>query len=390
MVGLKLKVALAACWLTWFFNFSYRMFVPALIPAIKAELELTELQAGLMISVLSLGYATSLGASGLLTLGLRDEVVIALSLSIATASFILTTASTGPEWLAVSLFIAGVGLGLYLPSAISLLSSLSPPPIKGRVLGVHETGAPLGQVAGPLIAGFILLAGLPWKLSIPYWALLSTPLALFFYVQLKGGPKLRNVPERLAKPRGFSAKFFISFLVTYMCMAAGTGLLMVMPLYITESFKLPAALAAFIIGLSRLAGVLGQLLCGFLSDKIGRFKVLLSTTAITLASASTLVASSYGALFIFSLLIMAASHNAFFPVAFALTTDIFKGSTRLLLSLMISPGLFLGAGLVPYIFGWLAEFYGYYTAILFPLAIMTVSLPASILTYFTARNLLRN
>ncbi|RLE50208.1 MAG: hypothetical protein DRJ33_07600, partial [Candidatus Methanomethylicota archaeon] len=159
---MKLKVALVLCWLAWLLNFSYRMMIPALMPAIKVELGLTELQASLMLSLLLVGHAISLSLSGFLASALGNERVIALSLlTVSITSIPASLLPLSPLWLLLDFFASGLGLGLSLPSARSHLSKLAPSSIKGRVMGVHETAAPLGQTLGPLMAGLALSVGFP-------------------------------------------------------------------------------------------------------------------------------------------------------------------------------------------------------------------------------------
>jgi len=373
---MKLKVALVLCWLAWLLNFSYRMMIPALMPAIKVELGLTELQASLMLSLLLVGHAISLSLSGFLASALGNERVIALSLlTVSITSIPASLLPLSPLWLSLDFFASGLGLGLYLPSALSLLSKLAPSSIKGRVMGVHETAAPLGQTLGPLMAGLALSVGFPWRLCILLWTLLPIALASIFLMQPKTESPSRlkvRSPVKIDVP----VKVYALLLTTYLCMASGTGLIVMVPLYMSSFFGLSAALAAFIVGGSRITGVAGQLIGGFLSDKLGRVKVLFFTVVITAASTAILATAPYGPLFISSLLVVAASQTAFFPVFFALIADVFEEEVRgKILSLILAPGLAMGSGLTPYVIGWLAETYSYPAALLYPLTLSIASIP---------------
>jgi len=384
---LRLRTALIACWSTWLLIFSHRMLMPTLMPVIKLDLGLTEAEASLMISLLFIGYAASQGASGFIAQMLSDEVVVASLLLAASLSYVLVFLASSPQWLMAGLLAAGLSQGLYIPPAISLLSRLSPPDIRGRVLGIHETAAPVGQVLGPVAAGLMLSTGLSWRHCVLPW-IASTLLLSLVFLAARGPHECRRRGAGRVAKLGIPIGLYLALLTSLVCMSAGLGLVVMMPLYMSSFFGLSAALAAFIVGASRATGVLGQLLGGFLSDRLGRMRVLLATTATTAASTLVLVASPYGPAFTSSLFIAAASQTAFFPVFFAFIADVSEEEARArLLSLLMAPGLVLGSGLTPYVIGWLAENYGYPIALLYPLALSFISIPAVVSAWLAARGL---
>ncbi len=363
---------LAACWLSWLLNFSYRMFVPTILPALKDELKLSDFLCSLLLTCLLAGYSLAVALSGLLAFKFGRRRTIGLSLMVSSLSSFLVPFSSSLPVLAFLLFIAGVGLGLYLPSALSLLSDLSEPRHRGKIIGIHETAAPTGQVLGPMVAWFLLSQGYTWRQCAIIWPPLLLTLSLPF---LTSGPEpsLKRIHGRSIP---IPLEFYLLALATYLCMTSGTGLISMVPLYLSVSFGLSAAAAAFIVGFSRITGILGQLVGGHLSDKLGRRRLLAASVVLTAGSTLAFSLLPYGTPLIGTLLLMAASHNAFFPVFFAFLSDVTPSSERsMMFSVMLAPGAVMGAGVTPFIMGWLADSYGYTIALAYPTSLALLAIP---------------
>jgi len=236
------------------------------------------------------------------------------------------------------------------------------------------------------MAGLALSTGLSWKTCALLWAIPPPLLALMFLAKAR---RARRGKVGARNFIGFKTPLglYAALLAAYVCMTSGTGLIAMMPLYISGFFGLSAAAAAFIVGYSRAAGVAGQLLGGYLSDRLGRVKVLASTASITAASTLILATAPYGPAFVSSLFVFAASQTAFYPVFYAFIADVSEEEVRRSVEPVLAPGLALGSGATPFIVGSLAEAYGYPTALLYPLALSLISVPAVILAWLATSSL---
>lgn len=68
---------------------------------------------------------------------------------------------------AVAIPLMSIGGGVAMPALIALLTFTAPPGDRGRVIGLNQSAAALGNVAGPLLAGFLFDNVHP---NAPMWA----------------------------------------------------------------------------------------------------------------------------------------------------------------------------------------------------------------------------
>ena len=144
----------------WGLMIGTRMIYPVLLPALSAEFDLTLTTAGLLVTIVWLGYAIGQvpggvladrhGARRLLTAGVAIVVCGLLAVVLAPAALLLFLA-TG---------LVGVGQSLYPVARITTLSELYPDRI-GRALGLTMATGDLGRTVLPPIAwragaGFVL------------------------------------------------------------------------------------------------------------------------------------------------------------------------------------------------------------------------------------------
>ncbi len=81
--------------------------------------------------------------------------------------------------------LISIGGGVALPALIALLTFTAPPGDRGRVIGLNQSASALGNIAGPLLAGFLFDNVHPnapmWMAGLVTIATLGAGLALGFY-----------------------------------------------------------------------------------------------------------------------------------------------------------------------------------------------------------------
>ena len=146
---------IALLWLAYFFNQADRAIYNVVLPQLKAELGLTDVQAGLVASIFLWTYAILVPVAGYLGDVFRRKSIIFWSLLFWSVATILSGFSTGLFMLIIFRSLAtGGGEAFYYPSANSLISQYHK---KTRTLAmsIHQTSLYAGIVFSGLISGWI-------------------------------------------------------------------------------------------------------------------------------------------------------------------------------------------------------------------------------------------
>jgi len=116
------------------------------MPTIEKDLGLDHAGAGGFFLLISIGYCTSLVASGFLSTWLTHKKIIILS-SIATGFALLAVASSETRWgINLALVFLGLAAGAYLPSGMTTVTSSIKPANWGKAIGFHEMGPAVGYM----------------------------------------------------------------------------------------------------------------------------------------------------------------------------------------------------------------------------------------------------
>lgn len=264
----------------------------------------------------------------------------------------------------------GLGAGVYLPSAIPLLTSIFRHDQWGRAIAFHETAASFSIFSIPIITGLML--------HFFYWRNLFFLLALAIFVMgiafWKFSPDIR--PKR-ESTTGFllvlRRKDFWNIAILWVFAASnGLGLYNMIPLFLVKEGGMALETANTIFGVSRIGGFLMAILSGFLVDLYGVKKILFFILVVTGISTVSLSIAPPGSILIVTLIIQATFSTGFFPVtlvAISKITEInerssFTGAT-------IAIGVIFGLGLTPFLLGVAADKWSFHAGI-FILGLLTV------------------
>lgn len=252
---------------------TYTAFLPPLLPVFIANFALSKMQAGLLSFCLSSPSALQpfIGHTAE-RLSLKTLVI----LGPAVAAVVMSVLGLAPSYgvLALLLLVAGLGSAGFHSTAPVMMGKLSGGKL-GQGMGFWMVGGELGRTLGPIVIvtalHFLTLRGTPWLML----AGLLSSLILYF--------RLRDVPEDRQERRAglawraafhslkpialplvgiaLARAFFIPAITTYL------------PTFLTESGS-ELWSAGLSLSLLEIAGVLGALVGGTLSDRLGRRRVL--------------------------------------------------------------------------------------------------------------------
>lgn len=272
---------LGLLFLVSFFNYMDRYMLAVLLPGIKADLDLSDTQIGLITGIaFTLFYATL----GVPIARLADKYSRRVIISVALAAWSVMTALCGLAqnfWqLAIARVLVGVGEAGASPPSHSLISDYYPPERRARALSVFTIGAPVGIMVGFVLGGW-LAENYSWRIALVTVAVPGLLLAFVTLAKLYEPPRgsapqgsdgvatsaaeipFLTVCSRLARSRAF----------VHLCIGNGLyasvwlGVVQWMPSYYTRSFDLTITQVGFflaiVLGLSQLIGMLAS---GFATD----------------------------------------------------------------------------------------------------------------------------
>lgn len=259
----------------------YSPVLPAIMPLLIAQEGYTYLLAGLIITVYNLtsSLAQPLVGWAYDTKGLSVHVSISVLLSAVFISIIgLVTDYT---LVLVCAAIAALGHAFFHPSALGAVSRLTQDASRGRITSYFVVGGNLGFAIGPICAGAVVaLLGLPGLVVLVIPGLV---MALVLRAILpSSGAHVRHTVS--AAPRGEPVpRRPIAILVIASALRAWAIFASVayLPTFLTVR-GIDLVMANLLVSGMLVAGVIGQVVGGTLSDRYGRKEYTLLGLAVAI------------------------------------------------------------------------------------------------------------
>ncbi|MCB1264250.1 MAG: MFS transporter [Mycobacterium sp.] len=274
--------------------------VAGLIPDISAQIGVTEAEAGQMVTVFTLSYAVS-GPLLSSVLKSNTKTLLLSAMAVFTVGNVASALADSFPLLLAARVIAGIGAGLYSPTAAATAAQMVPPQRRGRALSLILAGLSAGTVIGVPV-GLVLAEHMGWR-SAFWWVsavgILSTAAIAAFIPRL-----------HIAAPPGFPARLATLtdrrvtpiVIVTLLFNIASLGLYTYIApiLQATAGITRPTAL----LWVWGIGGIVGAITIGFIVDRsasatrvmpfvLGLF--IAAAAAVTPAGTSTvLVAMALG------------------------------------------------------------------------------------------------
>ena len=250
------------------------------------QLKISPSQFGWAVSA----YAFSAGTSGLLAAGFADKFDRKKLLIFFYIGFLIGTAlcamATTYHLLLAARIVTGLFGGFIGAVGMAIITDLFTIERRGRVMGFVQMAFGVSQVLG-LPIGLVLANHFGWH--SPFWMIAGVGLIPGIIIVLYMKPvtahlKLqhdRNPFEHLVKTVSYSP-YLLAFLTTTLL---ATGGFMLMPFgsaYSINNLGITQADLPVLYGVSGVFSFIFGPLTGFLSDKVGKYKVFVAGTIITM------------------------------------------------------------------------------------------------------------
>ncbi|MBD3267068.1 MFS transporter, partial [bacterium] len=269
-------------WFAYFFNQGDRQIYNVVLPLIKNDLLLSDVQLGLVVTIFTLCYAVLVPIAGYVGDIYRRKWVVFFSLLIWSTATLFTGISTGIVILILFRGVAtGGGEAFYYPAANSLIGQYHHK-TRALAMSIHQTSLYAGIVVSGFIAGFIG-EHFGWRMAFYLFGILGILLAVILYFRLEDTPQPNHDPENTDAA---SERIPISTVLKtiarkptalMLCLAFGgmvfvnIGFMTWMPTYLHEDFSLSLTMAGFDSTFYHyLFAFFGVLLGGQLSDYLAQ------------------------------------------------------------------------------------------------------------------------
>ncbi len=336
-------------WFVWFANFAGRIIFAPILPIIEDEFMISHARASSVFFFLSVGYSFAMFVSGLFSSKFGYKISIFLCLAISSLVCFVIPLIPNVFLLFVFVLILGFSIGLYLPSAISLITEYYSETNWGKAIAIHDTGASTAIFAIPLIV-LGLLHFLPWRGIFVVFACVFLVCAIVFY-RTSTEVKIASPGQTMVRSIMRIPALWLISVIWLLTAGANIGVYSITPLYLTKEMQLSIDYANTILGISRLGSVGVAVACGFLIDKVNlkKFMFFVMVVAGILTVFLGLVSVRYVGAILF---LQASVVTGFFPIGLVAIAKIFNREMRSLATgIIIAISMAIGGGVVPYLLG---------------------------------------
>ena len=249
----------------------------------------------------------------------------------------IAAAAAFPEYkyFLVCMAAAGTGAAAYHPVGAAYLSDLYSES-KGTALGISGIGATVGLVAGPAAGGALCVA-VGWRVTFLIFAAVGFVAGIVFYLfaaepARSGHTGSESKRTAAASGQGGWSRALIFFLIAAAAVftmreLAGWGSYYIVPIFSESIYGYSASAAGVIGGLQSIGGFFAQPLGGWLSDRIGRRRLMSVLLLFAAAFTVSVPFVGKGAMPVMVFL-YGVAYTATVPIIDALIADRTPGSVR--------------------------------------------------------------
>lgn len=275
-------------WFVCFFNYADRQAIFSVFPLLKTEMNLSDVQLGVVASAFMWVYASFGAIAGLVGDRFQRKTLIIGGLIFWSAVTVGTALSTDYVHLVLFRALEGLGEAFYFPASMSLLSDYHGRDTRSKAMSFHQSSVYAGTIAGGAVAGFMgqyygwrssfyIFGGFGILLGAALIALLKEPErgqsevdvledGAHVAIDLRQKNIIGSIRDVFSKPMVWilisvfiGANFVASIFLTWM------------PSFLYNKFQMSLSMA----GLNatfylQVASILGVISGGFLADKLVR------------------------------------------------------------------------------------------------------------------------
>jgi len=275
---------LGLLWAAYFLNQADRQVFNVVLPLIKSDLQLSDMQVGSIATAFNLFYALLVPFGGYIGDRFSKKWVVTFSILFWSVGTMFTGVCNGLIMLIITRSLAtGGGEAFFGPSNYSLLAAYHKD-TRSTAMSIHQTAYYIGIIASGYLAGLVgQMWG--WRAAFYIFGAVGVLWAVVMAIRLKdkkqdegeaSTEENKEVKEKVKLTEGFKVVFTTPSALILTLGFSGlifviTGYLTWMPTYLYENFDMDLAQAGFhSMFYTHLFAFFGVMIAGRLSDKWAR------------------------------------------------------------------------------------------------------------------------
>lgn len=343
------------------FNDGYQASYLLLLPFIAKDLQINLTQVGTLGSVMFLFDVLLAIPSSYLSSKIGGFKTLLLALSFYTAAFLLTSFTPSYWYLILTFTVAGLGFGLFHPTAFALIARWTDKETRGTEMGQFTAIGDVGRIGITALLTFVI-SYIGWKLTSGIYGIAAGIIFLVIYfVHIKN--KETYIQQKSNKPVSMkdlftNKRFVLASLAGTLDNFASSSLFLFIPFLLLHKGISPSILG-LLTGTFFVGNFLGKTYLGRLVDSFGNIKVFI-IAEICMAVFILVLTNVNSLFFIIPIsIILGALTKGTAPVRMTLLSESVDhhGSYEKAFALSIMMGS-TGAALAPVLLGYASDNFG--------------------------------
>jgi MFS family permease len=341
---------------------TYGAIMPVLFPLIMDEFSLNYAQIGLLAASYMITLSFLQLFAGLLTRYIVRKILIGAGLIWVGLTTFATGFARGFQELVGIRALSGAGASMYHPLSGSFLADRFGRSSRGRMMGLHLGAGNVGSTVAPVLAGCIVLT-LGWRATLYVFAVPGLLAGIAFWLLVREGThvdtkmvSVRTSLFKVLKKRETLVLIFVETLLSFRSSGVGTFL----PAYLTRSLGFEVSVAAAFFSAMYAGSIPGPLALGYLSDHLGRKKVVFCANIVSALAIWLLIVGASPGLILLNLLVLGIAAYSVPAIIQAFLGDVTDPVLRdAAYSAFFAISMTFGYGLAPAVIGLVIDRFGF-------------------------------
>jgi MFS transporter, NNP family, nitrate/nitrite transporter len=329
-------------------------FAPLLLD-VEEAFRVGHAESSRLMMTFTAGYSLSMFFSGLVSQYITHRRLIPLAAALGAAGMIILALAPAMVVMNVGLVVFGVGFGLFVPTAISMITTAVERKDWSRAFSVNEMSPHIGMILAPLIVAAARPI-LSWRWMFALVGLSLITGAFLFAGVVRQGRTCGRAPNLDILGQLVRRKEFWVLIAFFGLSLAGTdGVYLLIPTFLVTEGGVEPRLANAVFGVSRFMPLIALFAAAVLFDRI-RPSLLMALALAGQGVALVLLGLTAGWIRLVVVFLQPAIGALYFPAGFAALASLMPPDARNVgVSLTLPTAVFLGVGVIPSVVGYMGE-----------------------------------